>query len=560
MGCCVSRAGDDAPGGASSSRYAPAEPESVETDALSSRGDAPDPLEDEWLSALEPEVREVFVELDAPTRLALAPALRRNAKRALSDEYDESTARRIGKGGFSVVYAVKHRRTGETFAAKVVSMRASEDERSSSSGTRAPGRRDEEDVESTSTKTKTKTRARASFGLSRLDALRALLCEAAVPALAPHESVVAFRDLILENRRAVLVQEFCPGGSLLDVVQKAVDYKRAARRAAAAETRRRSREHARSQSREDLSSFKGTRGVSVDSFEPAARKEAETTEEADRKPSSDAERRSERERMSAAADAHVAQHGGALSERDAKVACRRVARALARLHAAGFAHRDVKLENLLLARPNDLSSLKLADFGFATVVSDDKGRRPRCALFERKDATGDRLQGTVEYAAPEILVDLARAAEAEKKGGERGRKTREEEERRKRDGGKRASEDGDDFFSPSSDSQSGSSAPRSRERVRASALRSARPEADVWSLGVTTFLMLGGYHPFDAGAASRDARTRADETLALEFRKPQWSNVSADAKRVLERMLRTDPRARVTAEELLEDVWFRSDA
>jgi serine/threonine protein kinase len=558
MGCCVSRAGDDAPGGASSSRYAPAEPESVETDALSSRGDAPDPLEDEWLSALEPEVREVFVELDAPTRLALAPALRRNAKRALSDEYDESTARRIGKGGFSVVYAVKHRRTGETFAAKVVSMRASEDERSSSSGTRAPGRRDEEDVESTSTKTKTKTRARASFGLSRLDALRALLCEAAVPALAPHESVVAFRDLILENRRAVLVQEFCPGGSLLDVVQKAVDYKRAARRAAAAETRRRSREHARSQSREDLSSFKGTRGVSVDSFEPAARKEAETTEEADRKPSSDAERRSERERMSAAADAHVAQHGGALSERDAKVACRRVARALARLHAAGFAHRDVKLENLLLARPNDLSSLKLADFGFATVVSDDKGRRPRCALFERKDATGDRLQGTVEYAAPEILVDLARAAEAEK--GERGKKTREEEERRKRDGGKRASEDGDDFFSPSSDSQSGSSAPRSRERVRASALRSARPEADVWSLGVTTFLMLGGYHPFDAGAASRDARTRADETLALEFRKPQWSNVSADAKRVLERMLRTDPRARVTAEELLEDVWFRSDA
>ena len=541
MGCCVSRAGDDAPGGASSSRYAPAEPESVETDALSSRGDAPDPLEDEWLSALEPEVREVFAELDAPTRLALAPALRRNAKRALSDEYDESTARRIGKGGFSVVYAVKHRRTGETFAAKVVSMRASEDER----GTRAPARDEEND----STKTKTKTRARASFGLSRLDALRALLCEAAVPALAPHESVVAFADLILENRRAVLVQEFCPGGSLLDVVQKAVDYKRAARRAAAAETRRRSREHARSQSREDLSSFKGTRGVSVDSFEPAARKEAETT---------DAELRSERKLLSAAADAHVAEHGGALSERDAKAACRRVARALARLHAAGFAHRDVKLENLLLARPNDLSSLKLADFGFATVVSDDKGRRPRCALFERKDATGDRLQGTVEYAAPEILVDLARAAEAEKKGGERGRQTREEEERR--DGGKRASEDGEDFFAPSSGSQSGSSAPRSRERVRASALRSARPEADVWSLGVTTFLMLGGYHPFDAGAASRDARTRADETLALEFRKPQWSNVSADAKRVLERMLRTDPRARVTAEELLEDEWFRSDA
>jgi hypothetical protein len=133
MGCCVSRAGDDAPGGASSSRYAPAEPESVENDAVTPRGDASDALEDEWLSALDPEVREVFVELDPATRLALAPALRRNAKRALSDEYDESTARRIGKGGFSVVYSVKHRRTGETFAAKVVSMRASEDEGSRTS-------------------------------------------------------------------------------------------------------------------------------------------------------------------------------------------------------------------------------------------------------------------------------------------------------------------------------------------------------------------------------------------------------------------------------------------
>ena len=193
----------------------------------------------------------------------------------------------------------------------------------------------------------------------------------------------------------------------------------------------------------------------------------------------------------------------------------------------------MKLENLLLARPNDLSSLKLADFGFATEASDERGRRSRCVLFERKDATGDRLQGTVEYAAPEILIDLARAAQASEQGRARTGKEKDKEN---------ASE--------------GDAAPRSRERVRASALRSARPEADLWSLGVTTFLMLGGYHLFDAGAASRDARTRAKETLALEFRKPQWARVSADAKRVIERMLRADPRARVTAEALLQDKWF----
>jgi serine/threonine protein kinase len=514
MGCCVSRAGDDAPGGASSSRYAPAEPESVENDAVTPRGDASDALEDEWLSALDPEVREVFVELDPATRLALAPALRRNAKRALSDEYDESTARRIGKGGFSVVYSVKHRRTGETFAAKVVSMRASEDEGSRTSERRVSELDERITYDMRDSKTRRAAVARGSAGLTRLDALRALLCEAAVPALAPHESVVAFRDLILESRRAVLVQEFCPGGSLLDVVQKEVDRKRAARRAAADETRRRSREHRRSGSRETLASIKGL-GL-------------------------DAElRSSERKLLSAAADAHVAEHGGALSEGDAKAACRRVARALARLHAAGFAHRDVKLENLLLARPNDLGSLKLADFGFATEISDARGRRLRCALFERKDAAGDRLQGTAEYAAPEILSHLARAAEA----SEEKKKEKEKDGRAVAEGVR----------------SQGHAAPRSRERVWASAARSARPEVDVWSLGVTTFLMLGGYHLFDAGAASREARARAKETLAMEFRKPQWARVSADAKRVLERMLHTDPRARVTAEALLEDEWFQED-
>jgi len=479
MGCCVSRAGDDAPGGASSSRYAPAEPESVENDAVTPRGDASDALEDEWLSALDPEVREVFVELDPATRLALAPALRRNAKRALSDEYDESTARRIGKGGFSVVYSVKHRRTGETFAAKVVSMRASEDEGSRTSERRVSELDERITYDMRDSKTRRAAVARGSAGLTRLDALRALLCEAAVPALAPHESVVAFRDLILESRRAVLVQEFCPGGSLLDVVQKEVDRKRAARRAAADETRRRSREHRRSGSRETLASIKGL-GL-------------------------DAElRSSERKLLSAAADAHVAEHGGALSERDAKAACRRVARALARLHAAGFAHRDVKLENLLLARPNDLGSLKLADFGFATEISDARGRRLRCALFERKDAAGDRLQGTAEYAAPEILSHLARAAEA----SEEKKKEKEKDGRAVAEGVR----------------SQGHAAPRSRERVWASAARSARPEVDVWSLGVTTFLMLGGYHLFDAGAASREARARARR------RRSRWSSGSRSGR------------------------------
>ena len=52
-----------------------------------------------------------------------------------------------------------------------------------------------------------------------------------------------------------------------------------------------------------------------------------------------------------------------------RMVVRRVSEALQYMHAQGFVHRDVKLENLLLKTPGDLASLKLADFGFATAVS-----------------------------------------------------------------------------------------------------------------------------------------------------------------------------------------------
>ncbi len=54
-------------------------------------------------------------------------------------------------------------------------------------------------------------------------------------------------------------------------------------------------------------------------------------------------------------------------------------------HDNGFAHRDVKLENILIA--NDFS-LKLADFGFAARIFDSQ-------KFEKS-------MGTEGYMAPEL--------------------------------------------------------------------------------------------------------------------------------------------------------------
>lgn len=51
-------------------------------------------------------------------------------------------------------------------------------------------------------------------------------------------------------------------------------------------------------------------------------------------------------------------------------------------------HRDLKLENILFRRQDDLSSVVIADFGLATDINDD-------FIFSRC--------GTPGYVAPEVL-------------------------------------------------------------------------------------------------------------------------------------------------------------
>jgi serine/threonine protein kinase len=254
--------------------------------------------------------------------------------------------------------------------------------------------------------------------------------------------------------------------------------------------------------------------------------------------------------------------GGALRERDAASAARRIVGALAHLHAAGFVHRDVKLENLLLATPGDYGTLKLADFGFATRACDAAGYRD--AAFERRDEKGDGLRGTAEYAAPEVLADLGGPA-----GGGGNEKEKEKEKEKEREKRARREESKDPGRRSGDSRASSDAAAEARRRGRSSrdsgeggrgrgGPRSARAEVDVWSFGVTAFLMLAGYHPFDASREAYSARMRMDATLAKEFAKPAWASVSEDAKRVLRETLRSDPKKRTDARALTKDPWIAS--
>ena len=51
-------------------------------------------------------------------------------------------------------------------------------------------------------------------------------------------------------------------------------------------------------------------------------------------------------------------------------------------------HRDLKLENLLLANQNDMTRIKIADFGLAKKAA---------------ESAMDTICGTPQYVAPEVI-------------------------------------------------------------------------------------------------------------------------------------------------------------
>ena len=86
-------------------------------------------------------------------------------------------------------------------------------------------------------------------------------------------------------------------------------------------------------------------------------------------------------------DSLLARQNGRYTEDDARNVMRQVLEALEYLHARNVAHRDLKLENILLVRKNDLSHIKLVDFGLS------------------KHTTGQMssVLGTPQFVSPEML-------------------------------------------------------------------------------------------------------------------------------------------------------------
>jgi calcium/calmodulin-dependent protein kinase (CaM kinase) II/calcium/calmodulin-dependent protein kinase I len=83
-------------------------------------------------------------------------------------------------------------------------------------------------------------------------------------------------------------------------------------------------------------------------------------------------------------------------------------------------------------------------------------------------------------------------------------------------------------------------------------------QADLWSLGTITYILLGGYPPFiEQNQRELFKKIRKGQ---YEFHEEYWGQVSKEAKEFISTLLTVDPTKRLTADECLKHKWINRDA
>jgi calcium/calmodulin-dependent protein kinase I len=81
---------------------------------------------------------------------------------------------------------------------------------------------------------------------------------------------------------------------------------------------------------------------------------------------------------------------------------------------------------------------------------------------------------------------------------------------------------------------------------------------DVFSAGVSLYVMLAGYEPF-YGETEKDL-VEANKLAEIAYAESDWSRISPLARDLVERMLQKDPSQRITAKEALQHPWLATFA